>query len=465
MIPMNRGILAAVALFLLAASWSQAADEGLFRFRKDVDRLAGPAAPEDILAATLDGEVYNATGFSDLRVFDAQGKETPFQLQRATEDRAQTVRRTRAAEILELKEKNGNRLELVIDQTKNYDVAGLTFSTPLADYERRVTVYGGDDRTEWKRLVDDALIFDYSRYVDLRNNDVALPKNEYRYFKVVIEEATDATSSPFSEIVRQYRGDEERQRVERTTVRRRPFRIDHLACYYHVEQTRVRQDKTVDHPVQFDPAKDVTQDPEQKRTILEITSRREPLTALKLSTPDVNFSRRVSVLVPVEKGVTTNWVEVGRGTIQMIRFRGFHRRSLVVNFPEQRESHYRIVIENRDDPPLVVTSVSAEGNAYQAVFFAAKDDKYHVCYGAETIAAPDYDLTALGETLAKGYQPIPASLGPQTENPRFAGGSQQPLRALLGSPLLLGGAIGLMVVVLAWILFRAGRRIGNLPEE
>jgi hypothetical protein len=466
--------LAALGLVLATALACPAADEGMFAFQKNVVRLTGPSPDEDILAVSLDSDVYEATadGFSDLRVFNEEGQETPYQLDRATEDRTTVTRNFRQTQILELKELENNRIELVIRQHEDVGhadklpVDGLAISTPLDDYQRRVSVLGSDDRADWKPLVTDAMLFDYSRYVDLRNDEIALPRNDYRYFKLVIDEVTDTEQSPLTDLTRRYRGKEEQDRVERTTVRRRPFRINRIQCYEKVTQPAWRQDKTADYPVAFDPKKDVTEDTKKKQTILEITSRREPLTELALSTTSTNFSRAVSVFVPVERGVTTDWVPIANATIQSIHFRGFSRESLSITLVNpQRAKRYRIVIDNRDDPPLVITGVAAKGIVYQAVFFAVKDVKYRVYYDGEEVPRPDYDMTALAATLSKDFHPSPATLDRQIDNPRFGVSSMPALRRALRSPWLLGGAITLLVVVLAVILFRAGRRIEGLPEE
>ncbi|MBN2216101.1 MAG: DUF3999 family protein [Pirellulales bacterium] len=314
--------------------------------------------------------------------------------------------------------------------------------------------------------MSDAVLFDYSRYADLRNDDVALPENRYRYFKVLIEEVTQQEQSPYTELTRQYRGGQEPlQRTERTASRRRPLRIDRIACYENVVATLAQQAKPAAYPVQFDPSKDITENPKAKQTILEVRSRREPLTRFTLAAADKNFSRAVSVRVPVERGVATDWIEIGRATISTIRFHGFQRDSLAVDFAEQRSPRYRIVIDNRDNPPLAIESVTAEGNTYQAVFFAQPDGVYRAYYGAESAAAPDYDVSPLTATLAEGYRPLAATLGPQVANPALGTAPAPWLRKALASPWLLGGAIGLMVVVLALILFRAGRRIEDLSDD
>ena len=63
-----------------------------------------------------------------------------------------------------------------------------------------------------------------------------------------------------------------------------------------------------------------------------------------------------------------------------------------------------------------------------------------------------------------GHEPADGHLGPQVANPDFRQRPGLAIRTLLGNRFLLGVAIALMVVVLAWGLFRAGRRIDEMPN-
>ncbi len=56
-------------------------------------------------------------------------------------------------------------------------------------------------------------------------------------------------------------------------------------------------------------------------------------------------------------------------------------------------------------------------------------------------------------------------LGAQVDNAAFGGEPDFALRNLLNNWFFLGAVICLMVVVLAWGLFRAGRHLEELPKE
>ena len=82
-------------------------------------------------------------------------------------------------------------------------------------------------------LVTDGVIFDYSRFMDIRNRDVVLPANEYRQFKIVVEQELDDRESPLRELIRgQRQGRQEGHPQSRSPANlRTPFRIDRVELW------------------------------------------------------------------------------------------------------------------------------------------------------------------------------------------------------------------------------------------
>ena len=254
-----------------------------------------------------------------------------------------------------------NSIEIVVrlgEKAKPAD--GMAFYTPLKDFERRVSVFGSTDGKSWKPLVADKVIYDYSRYMDVSNRDVQLPKNSCRQLKAVIEAVTGQQQSAFTRITRQFRGETEQQRTEWTTIQRRPLRIDRIELWNNVTRQRLKNQMKADYPiVDFH----VEEAPDGKQTIVHVQTRRAPLTSLTLETASANFSRAASVEVQVDRGVTTAWQQVAEGRVSVVRFRGFQRAHLELTFPEQREEAYRIVIQNEDNAAVEISGVAAEGVA------------------------------------------------------------------------------------------------------
>jgi hypothetical protein len=450
-------------IFCLGLSFTASAADAppRWRFHKALDR--GTATAEEILAVRLDSDIYAATrdGIPDLRIVDDKGAQVPYLVEASAQRRSIQVRNPCASKVVSLRVDEGKGLEIVVAlDEKAPSATGATIRTPLADYEHRVRVYGSRTGGDWTLLASDGLIFDYSRFMDIRNRDVVIPTNVYRQLKLIVEQELDDRESPLRELIRGQVGGKKDQSVEITQSLRRPFRIDGIDLWRTVETEGVSKVETVPYPTA---GFRVEVDAKEKVSRVEIQSRREPLTRLSLSTASRNFSRPARVLIPVQRGVKTDWVEVGRGTLSLIQFRAFRRAELKVDFPEQRQERYQLVIENADNPPLEITGVQAEGTGYRLVFIAPEGRTYQVEYGSDAAASPQYDTAAVLASLQQGFQPANMKLGPQIANPAYK--SERRLWNIVNSAVFLTLAIVVMVLVLTWALFRAGQRIKNLPQQ
>jgi hypothetical protein len=447
-------------LLLFCAIPCLAAEPGAFRFLKEVQRQD---VKENILAVTLDSDIYGDTrdGLPDFRIYDGKDQETPYLLEKVSESCTQTVHETSASEVLSLHEQD-NAIEVIVRMDRDTPPAdGLTLHTPLLNYERRLRVFGSDDGKDWSPLVSNGLVFDYSRFMDVRNNEVRLPKNHYRRLKVVIDAITDSSESPFMELTRKVKDGAEKERTERSILERRPLRIDRLELWHEAQREVGRQDKTTEYPTTEFRTEEA---PKEKATLVYVKTMRQPLTELTLATTSHNFDRAVVVEKCVTHGVRSEWVTVARHQIRRIDFRGFHSEGLTIAFPEHREAEYRIVIHNEDNPPLAITGVKARGNVYRAVFLAAAGEPYRLYYGSEQVEQPKYDAAAVLLPLRQGNDAVAATLGSAVDN-TGAGHDGQTLRRLLNHPLTFGSLAVLLAVLLGWALFHAARRISQLPKE
>jgi hypothetical protein len=463
----------AVCLTLWTTLACNAAQPKSLQFYKEVDREE--SAEEEILAAKLDSDLYAGTQneFSDLRVVDSSGNEIPYQLEKEVETRTKILHSPCPSQVESLVENEDNSIEIIVSRTEKAPAAdGLALYSPLKDYERRVSIYGSNMGSSsngvsnkddsWQMLVDGDVLFDYSRYMEVSNREVALPKNNYQRFRIVIEAVTDQKSSTLVELTRQFRGDEEAGRTERTTVRQRALRIDRIELWQNVTHHWDNKETKTDYPIlEFVPK----ENSDTKQTMITVHTQREPLTALTLETANSNFSRTVVVQVPVTRGIVKEWVDIGRSAISVVRFQGFEQEKLTIHFAEQRQAEYRIVISNEDSPALEITGVAAEGNIYRAIFFADPEETYRLYYNNKLAKKPSYDMAALAIAMGEGYQAVARSLGPQVKNPDFGKNPGFQFSRILDNRLFLAGVISLMVVFLTFLLFRAGKHIENLPGE
>lgn len=469
------GLVACLAM--IAAVQAQNPPSARFKFVKPIDRGAGK--DEEIVAITLDSDIYAATRakFPDIRIVDEKEAEAPYVIELQIEFRQERIRQVFNTEIVTARP-NGNVFEVHLRlPEKTPDAEGFSIATPLINYERKVRVTGSIDGKKWTPLVSDGIIFDYSQYMDVSSREISLPKNNYREFKVTIEDVTDEKESPFKELTRTFKDAKEAQRVERTVIERRPFRIDRISFWGVTTRERVQQAKTIDYPVAKFDTEIVSA---KKQTVVTVRTHREPITRLTLETPSRNFSRRVVVEVPVPVPTHPDqrkrhprkrtdpdpaWQQIAEATLENFSFRNQKREHLTITIPESRHEQFRIVIHNEDNPPLNVTGVMAEGSVQRVIFLAQPAKTYRVFYGSESVESPKYEAATVLATLRKDNAPVMAKLGEQTDNTEFGGEPSQGLRGLLNNWIFLGTAIGLMVIVLGWCLFLAGKRLENLPKE
>jgi hypothetical protein len=451
-----------ILIGMAMASASFAAEEATpFRFWREI-KLAKTTGDE-IVAFDLDSLIYAETrdGLPDLRVLDDHDTGTPYKTELNVEYSEQRSRQAFPTVVTSLRE-NGGAVEILLQLPEHHPAAeGLGFSTPLKNYERKVKIFGSNDGAAWKPLTD-GVIFDYSRFMDVHSDEIALPKNDFRRFKIVVEDVTDDKESPYKELTRTFHGKREDERVERTTIERRPFRIDRINAWNTAVQQHVRQTKRSTYaPADFG----VKQDAAKKQTVVTIRTHREPVDLITLKTSSRNFSRQATIEVAETRGKITHWQTIGGGALSSYRFRSYQSEQLSLHFPETREATYRIVIANEDNPPLSIESCKLEGNNYRVVFLTQESKKYRVYYGSETAAAPKYEATEVLSTLQHDYQPVMAKLGPVVANDAFRAETTAASPNYLNNKVFLGTAIVLMVAVLTWALFYIGRRLEQLPPE
>jgi hypothetical protein len=455
------GRLALVLCGGVSLTATAAAAEPRVRFYKAIDR--GDAKGEEILAVPLDSDVYAATrdGYPDVRIVDDRGSDVPYLVQQVGRTRSAQVREPCTSKVVSLRVHGGKGLEidLALDE-KSPLAGGATIRSPLTDYEHRVAVYGSRTGSDRSLLVSDGVIFDYSRFMDVRNRDVLFPANDYRRFRFKIEHELDDRASPLRELIRSRRMGHQENRVEITQTERRPFRIDGVDLWRTVEKQTGTQTAVANHPIA---GFQIAHDAKAQVSRVTIDSRREPLARFTLTTTSRNFSRPARVLVPVVTGAHTEWVEVGRGTLLLIQFRAFRQAELHVEFPQQRPEHYQLVIDNADNPPLDISGVEGEGPDYRLVFLSSEGRTCRLEYGSENLGQPRYDTAAVLGALERGYQPVPVKLGTQFAMSGYR--SEQSLRAIIISGAFLGLVIIAMVLVLTWALYRAGQRLEKLRQE
>ncbi len=450
------------SLFWLIWAWSAAAlaAEPGFRFAKAV---AAPARKQDdLLSIALDAEVYAATrhGLADIRLIDAQDHPVPYLLRRAQATSPRPTRTTWRGRQLSARPVAGGGLEITVQRdAKDPRPNGLRLVSPLRDFEKQARVFASADGANWVAVGDEATLFDYSRYADVRNDDIAFPEQEGPWFRVVLQNVTDEQQSELMGLARRLRDNAETERIEFQEINRRPFRVEAVDLWREVEHDRSVGETKSKYPAA---GFRVEHDAAQKKTLVYVDLQREPLTALTLQTSDRNFSRKASVEVEQTRGALHTWQAIGEGALIRLDFQRLKREQLAISFPETRSRQCRVVIDDRDSPPLNISGILAEGNVYEVIFVAVPGAQYQLLYGSEDASPPQFDTSVIEGLLGERFHPTAAGLGLALPlQPARASGLSA--KTLVNNPLLLGGIITLLMTLLGYGLYRAVQRIDNVP--
>lgn len=452
---MNRRLTpAALVLAPLLALGAPGPDD--FPFSRDLQGVA--AGRTEVVSVVLDAPVMAASAdeFRDLRVLDDRGLEVPCAVEKVTTNATRVVRRAVASRAVALKELPGNRIEAEFELTEEGGRAdGFDIRTPLRDFVRAVTVEGSADGATWRPLVAAAEILDYTRYLDVRRTEVALPAGDCRRFRISIANASVDRAQPLVRLVRQRGGSDAGAETQTQEMLRTPFRIDSVAFWRN--ETVVERSREIGRSWDL-PAPARAELGPEKATEFTLDTGRRPMNRLTLATDTKNFSRHGTVLVPsVENGVT-GWRDFASGRLVSVDLPGYAELALSIDFPEQRAGQIRVKVSNGDNPPLAAVKFSATGPVYRLLMLAETGRIYRLFYGAPEMKAPAYDLAAVLAPVRQGLQPAEWAMGPpETRGAYRAKGGA----SWINHPAVLTGAIILAALVLLGILARSMKTVGS----
>jgi hypothetical protein len=456
-----------IALVPAIVSGSVAADDPLSqKLSKAIvieSSKAGPADTSELVAVPLDSQVYAAASadLSDLRIVSTDGKTLPFLLRPRQTTEPRITRTTWRSSDLAARPVGDGRFEFQVSlDTDDPQPTHLRVVTPLTNFEQQADIYSIDENgSEPEQLVEGALLFDYSAVADVRRDTIELPGNSARHFRIEIHAMAENVESPYLQLTRNLQGGEEISRQERTQIRQRPFRVDRIEWIREETHPRIKEIVKVDWPVTM--AAPVL-DEERQQTVIDISTQRQPISSFVVETSSSNFSRRVLIETPESGTAIPGWHQIGSGTIQRFSFRDLEEEQLEISFPETRSSAFRLIIENRDSPPLHVSSVTARGSVHEAVFLTERELTLSLLFEAE-VDAPDYDLAALQRLFNEGSEPVAAQLA--TQQLRLdAAPAGSSVRNILNNAFILGGLATILVVLLGAALYAAGKRIPNAND-
>lgn len=451
------GLLVTLWLPALAA----AEDTPAYRWLRDVDLPEIKAVTP--IGVPLDSHFFQSTrdGWPDVRLRNDLGEPVAFLIRAAHELKTRTVRQSWSAEQQSAKVDAavGLQVQLIL-RDKEPAPHGVRIVTPLRDFEHQVRVESSADGQAWTSAGPATLIFDYARYVDARNVVVPFNAGNHRRFRLTIEDITAEQESQLLELHRRLRGSEETERTESTAIVRRPFRIDRIEFYRDDSESVSSEPQSATYPTADFAVKENEKD---HQSILTFDTQREPITEIKVITAAENFSRAATVEIELEDvNGKSAWQPLAKGTLTRFSVGAIQREELKLAIRESHAVHYRVVIENRDSPPLAVTGVELAGPLYELTFLASPNQKATLEYGSPDAKVGRYDTAALQAALSQGQALTQAKWQPPRENLDAPAGRGRAWKPWNDARVLFSGIVAL-TLLLGWRLYCAGRQIETPP--
>jgi len=425
--------------------------------------VTGKGATSSIGAFELDEQMWALLDarLNNMRIFDDQGLEIPC-LGRVRQERREVAQEVQVnLNTLKLEILKGNRMRVDYGTPESAPVPGvsaLVIHSGCRDFEKHVTVLGSSDGEKWVNLEEDCPIFDYSRFMDVRNFrvDIGSP-GQFRFLRLEISNITESKQSPWVNMMRETRGAETAREAQNYSLVNEDFRIDRVTFLERRTVSVVSRDVSRAYTIRN---LAVEQDQDRQATLVSFETDRCPLRSIALQVSSGNFSRPVRVEGTDDMGEKPAWQTVASATIARVSTGGYRQEQTVIpTVADTRWSRYRLSILNHDNPPITIDGVTVTGAVHEVLFFHDPDRLYEVYYGGKDVPAPSYDIaTVLGGKEQAGATAF--LLCQQEPNPTYD--PRQPRTSGVTGKRVMVVVTILAAAMLIWLVTKAAKQV-KLP--
>ena len=278
------------------------------------------------------------------------------------------------------------------------------------NFDWKVTLEGSQDQKEWFSILQDYRILSIkNELTDFDFTKLIFPDARFRYFRLQIKTNTNP------EIV-------STQVVLKETS---------AGIYkkYPVNTIEIREEK------------------QSKRTIVDIALMESvPVSRIKLYVKDtVDYYRPLEILYIRDSVKTADGWNYLYGTIQSGTINSFEKKEYA--FESQTCRKIRLIIDNHDNRPLQIDSVSIEGYRHQLIARFDQPATYFLFYGQPKAVKANYDISRFTENIPSNLFPL--ELGEEQLINAAPSGSG----ALFENKVWLWLLMTLIIITLGWFSF------------
>ena len=404
----------------------------------------------------VDEEIFSSLNSkeSNLRIIDSDDTEVPFLLRTKKGERAITRERPIPFKKLSFKKLPDNRIEIELckesdNRYNNTKLSSVELSSNIKNFEKHVSIWSSENRSDWKQIAKDKAIFDYSKFINIRNSHVSFSSSPARYFKIRISNISEKQQSPFTRLSRTMQKGAELSSVESSSFTRTDFKINEITFYE--KTTDIVKGKILKQPYT---SSEFSMNELDENSLINFVTRKAPITKITLLTTTPFFYRHLTLQTSSD-GKT--WRTAHTGVISSVNTDNESKKDQSIHLQRPiRSANYRISIRNNDSPPLAITDIELEGETREVVFYCDTAKSYRAIYGAEEASTPIYDIAEV-LTRTASENTAQYSAAPQAENPGFSVIRKH--KSLLSHRTIMTIAVILMIAALGWLIAQTVKNI------
>jgi len=396
--------------------------------------LQGEVRAESLYQIHLPGTILQKAGadLQDIRVLDSSQKETPF-IVIGNVPPHETIE-TYPLEIVGYDHDASSASVIMKLPQKHRSVSVLDLDIADRDFKKRIVLDGSSDGKVWQTITEGS-VYDFTSQVDVRKTRLEFADTDARFLRIkLIDLRTQQTTQPSIKL--KYEGlDFSVNNIQNKNLRIRAARAS--------TGTPAEKKPVYDQTVFTSLAPSLDKD---GNTVIVLPAAL-PLDLLTLDVANPYYHRIVN-LYTSSTGKDDSYRLLTSQTIYRFPLsseRHEERNSIEQHAPKQ--AYYKIVIMNRNNPPLELKSISFSWVQQNLYFIALKNsERYAVCYGNTQVKRPDYDLASFvnKDTLSqhryepRKLSPVRIGSGPKPTFRERLAGMEKTVLTMIVVVLVLG---------------------------
>lgn len=356
---------------------AQAVELSVFRYTTQIE---SKFVPNVLNCLPLNKEIISEThnNFSDLRIFDDIGRETPYVIYR--ERKPPQEIQTFTFKVISYHEDNGIT-EIVIERPKSDTFySSIQVITSNRDFKKLVNIMGSSDSKVWNDIATEA-IFDFTSRIDLRKTTIKTPDVDYPYLKISIKDDS-STREDSTDIKFLYNGIE----LAVNADRKRMFRIDRIIGSKGVS---VPSKEVLDYS--YCNNRDIITD-SMGNTVINLGRVNLPVTEIILQVENPYYYRIVEVLGS-DSGEEESFHKLRSGNIYKIA--GMQNPEDTIRYRLPRREYLQLKILNEDNPQLLISKIKIGWVKQNLYFIPESGRSYSLYFGSDEVEMPLYELKNL----------------------------------------------------------------------